>query len=196
MERARRGRIERTVQRAQNAVTVILQVLLLLICIPMSLYAQTQCTANPANCSTPAGSLQITITIAKTFQMSLTSTTTALSTPTTATYNAGFAEDAGPTATIRSNAPWTLSISALTPTWSAVNTEAEPARVNKPASDLSWAVSSLGPFTNLTINPVQVASGPRTLASTISLFYRTLYQWDLDTPGIYSLPVVFTIVAP
>lgn len=174
----------------------IRRALLLLVCLPVSLHAQTQCTANPANCSTAVGSLQITITIANTFEMALTSGTTSLSAPTTATYNAGFAEDAGPTATIRSNAPWTLSISAVTPTWSVVNTEVEPARANKPASDLGWAVSSLGPFTDLTINPVQVASGPRTLAATISLFYRTRYQWDLDTPGIYSLPVVFTIVAP
>jgi hypothetical protein len=174
----------------------ILSALLLPMCLPALLQAQTQCTANPANCSTGVGSLQITITIANTFEMSLTSTTTALSTPTTATYNTGFSEDAGPTAVIRSNAPWTLSISALTPAWSAVNTEAEPARVNKPAADLGWAVTSLGPFTDLTISPVQVASGPRTLASTISLFYRTRYQWDLDTPGIYSLPVVFTVVAP
>jgi hypothetical protein len=170
--------------------------MLMLVCLPVLLHGQTQCTANPTNCSNAVGALQITITIANTFEMSLSNTTTSLSAPTTATYNAGFAEDAGPSATIRSNAPWTLSISALTATWSAVNTEAEPARANKPASDLGWAVSSLGPFTDLTINPVQVTSGPRTLASTISLFYRTRYQWDLDTPGIYSLPVVFTIVAP
>jgi hypothetical protein len=177
-------------------VTRILHVFLLMLSLPMSLRAQTQCTANPSNCSNAVGSLQITITIANTFQMSLTSTTTALSAPTTAIYNAGFAADAGPTATIRSNAPWTLSISALTTTWSAANTEAEPARANKPASDLGWALNSLGPFTDVTTNPVQVTSGPRTLASTISLFYRTRYQWDLDTPGIYSLLVVFTIVAP
>jgi hypothetical protein len=196
VERGRRSRIERTVQRAENTMTRILHVLLLLLCIPIALDAQTQCTATNTSCSNAVGSLQITITIANTFEMSLSNATTALSTPTTSTYNAGFAEDAGPTATIRSNAPWTLSISALTPTWSAVNTEIEPARVNKPASDLAWGLSSLGPFTDLTTNPVQVGSGPRTLAATISLFYRTRYQWDLDTPGIYSLPVVFTIVAP
>jgi hypothetical protein len=171
-------------------------VLLLIISAPVALHAQTQCTANPTNCSNPVGSLQITITIANTFEMSLSSSTTTLATPNTAIYDVGFAEDAGPTATIRSNAPWTLSVSALTATWSAVNTETEPARANKPASDIAWATTSLGPFTDLTTTPAQIASGPRTLASIISLFYRTRYQWDLDTPGIYSLPVVFTIVAP
>jgi hypothetical protein len=196
MERGWCSWTERTVQRAQNTVRRCLKVWLLLLCMPLELDAQTQCTANPTTCSNAVGSLQITITIANTFEMSLSNATTSLSIPTTATYNAGFAENAGPTATIRSNAAWTLSISAVAPTWGAVNTEAEPARQNKPASDLAWAVSSLGPFTDLTISPVQVASGPRTLASSISLFYRTRYQWDLDTPGIYSLPVVFTIVAP
>lgn len=27
-------------------------------------------------------------------------------------------------------------------------------------------------------------------------FYRTLYSWGLDTPGSYSLTVVFTLMAP
>jgi hypothetical protein len=33
-------------------------------------------------------------------------------------------------------------------------------------------------------------------SSPVNLFYRTKYAWGLDTPGNYSLTVVFTLAAP
>ena len=162
---------------------------------PLALHAQN-CSSNPAPCSTAPGALQISITIAKTFELSLSAASTSLATPTTATYNAGFASTTGPIATIKSNAPWALSISALTATWSAVDTNTEPARTNKPASDLSWSTAPLGTYADLTTLGAQVATGAASLASSVSLYYRTKYAWALDTPGIYSLQIVFTIVAP
>lgn len=171
-------------------------VLLGCLSLPANLAAQTQCIASAAPCSTAAGALQITITIGTTFDLSLSAATTDLPTPNTAEYGAGFAATDGPVATIRSNAPWALAISALTPTWSAVGTQAETPRPDKPASDLSWATSAAGPFTDLSTAPVQVTSGAPTVGMTVPLFYRTRYQWALDTPGNYSLQIVFTIAAP
>lgn len=171
-------------------------VLLGCLCLPTNLAAQTQCIAGAAPCSTAVGALQITITIGTTFDLSLSAATTDLPAPGTAEYGAGFAATDGPVATIRSNAPWALSISALTSTWTAVSTQTETARPDKPAEDLSWATSAAGPFTDLSTAPVQVTSGVPTVGVTVPLFYRTRYQWTLDTPGNYSLQVVFTIAAP
>ena len=38
--------------------------------------------------------------------------------------------------------------------------------------------------------------GAATGGAASNLYYRTLYDWTLDTPGSYSLTVVFTVVSP
>ena len=40
------------------------------------------------------------------------------------------------------------------------------------------------------------AGGDPTAGTTVQLYYRTLYQWQVDTPGNYALQVVFTISSP
>jgi hypothetical protein len=142
------------------------------------------------------GALQVSINIGTIYDLSLSTSLTDLPVPTPAIYDAGYADTNGPVATIRSNAPWSLSISALTPTWSAVNTGADPARPDKPASDLAWSVTSGGPFTDLATSPAQVAAGNATAGQVVTLFYRTRYLWAVDTPGSYSLQIVFTIASP
>ena len=171
--------------------------LALLACVFAAPLEAQQCTANPATCSNAANTALINLTIGRALQLVVTPTATSLTTPTPAHYDAGFAATTGPTTTIRSNAPWTLAISAGTTTWSAVNTQSEAARLNKPASDLTWSTSSSGTFTALGTTPVTVASGTATPGATAaSLFYRTRYSWSLDTPGSYSLQIVFTISSP
>ena len=171
-------------------------VLLVLCALPQALRAQAQCVATNTPCSTAVGALQVIIDIPAVFDLTLSSATTDLATPTSAVYNQGFAETTGPVATIRSNAPWALSISALSSMWGAVSTETEPARADKPATDLSWATGPGGAYTDLSTSAAQIASGLPTLGSSVSLFYRTRYQWAADTPGNYSLQIIFTIVAP
>ncbi|MGQ0813261.1 MAG: hypothetical protein ACT4O1_02215 [Gemmatimonadota bacterium] len=163
------------------------------------LSAQSNCTSPSAGtpCSTASGTLLINITIGRAIQLALAPSSSSLTTPTPAHYDAGFAATTGPSATIRSNAAWTLAMSAAATTWTATDTGTQPARTNKPAGDLLWATSSGGPFTPLTTSAVTIASGGATAGMTAaSLFYRTLYSWTLDTPGDYSLQVVFTITAP
>jgi hypothetical protein len=159
-------------------------------------YAQTNCTAVPTQCSPASGPLTISITIGRAVHFAISPGNTALTAPTAASYDAGFVETNGPTATVRANAPWSLSISAAASTWTAVNTQTEPARTNKPASDLQWATTLGGPFTDLAMTPASVASGPRTTGTAVTLFYRTKYGWMLDTPGNYALRIVFSITSP
>ena len=171
--------------------------LLALLLLPAPLRAQASCQTNgTGQCSTAVGSLQVSITVGWTFDLSLSSAITNLPAPDANTFNTGYTLTNGPVATIRSNAPWALSVSASTATWSAVNTVAEPARTDKPASDLSWSTAAGGPFTDLATTPAEVANGSATAGTVVQLFYRTRYQWTLDTPGNYSLQVIFTIAAP
>ena len=155
--------------------------------------AQVNCTANPSPCST--GALTIRITIGPAIQLAIAPATTMLTTPTAAHFLAGFAATTGPTATVRANAGWALAINAATSVWSGTDTQSEPARTDKPAGDLRWATSSTGPFTPRSASPVTVASGSATAAATTTIFYQTVYDWAVDTPGAYQLQLVLTITS-
>lgn len=163
----------------------------LLIALP--LHAQTSCLANPASCSTATGTVQVSITIGRAFQLNIAPATTNLAVPTPAIYDAGYAATTGPTATIRANAAWTLGISALAGTWSATGPDAN---TSKQSTDLQWATSSSGPFTGVTTTAAPVANNNATASSAIPLYYRTLWSWARDGAGTYSLTVVFTISSP
>lgn len=158
--------------------------------------AQSSCNVTSAGTCSTTGTLSITIGIGRAVQLELSAASTTLSSPTAADYDAGFAATSGPSGTVRSNAPWSLVISAATATWTAANTESEPARTNKPSTDLLWALSPSGPFTALTTTPTTIASGAATSGISGTLYYRTRYDWLLDTPGTYSIQVVLTLIAP
>lgn len=172
-------------------------ILLAGLALALPLRAQSMCTETGPPCTTPSGTLMVNITIGRALQLVVSPTATVLTSPTALHYNNGRAATTGPTATVRSNAPWTLAISAAASTWSATDTQTQPARTNKPASDLLWSTSSSGTFLPLTLSPVSVVSGNATAGSTPTTFYyETLYNWTLDTPGQYSLQIVFTISSP
>ncbi len=122
---------------------------------------------------------------------------TALTPPTTAHFDAGFNTTTGPTFTVSANAAWTLQVRASSGIWTATNTTpGAPARTNKPAGDLQWSTASNGAFTALTIGDVTLFSGAVTASNATTLYFRTLYDWALDTPGSYSLSLVLTLTAP
>jgi hypothetical protein len=98
---------------------------------------------------------------------------------------------------VRANAGWVRHLRASTATWSATTTSpGAPARPNKPAGDLKWALASNGTFAALTNSDVNLFSGPATASSATTLFFRTAYDWTLDTPGNYSLSIVLTLTSP
>jgi hypothetical protein len=162
---------------------------------PVEAAAQT-CTA-PIPAGTCSVTTSVTLTVGKVLQLTLSATNTTLTAPSEADYDAGFVADAGPTATVQSNAPWVLQVSAAAATWTAASTEpGVSARANKPAGDLLWATAAGGPFTALSTAAVTAGSGVPTAGIIPAFFYRTAYDWTLDTPGAYSLTVVFTLTAP
>jgi hypothetical protein len=164
---------------------------------PSRARAQSNCTANFATCSPSAVSLNISITIGRAIYMTLSPANTTLSTPTRADFVNGFAATTGPTVTNYANTGWSITINAGAALWTAVPTGSEPVRANKPASDLQWALASGGPFTDMTTTGVSIGTSASATAGTSrTIYYQTKYAWTLDTPGNYSLPVVFTITSP
>jgi len=155
-----------------------------------------QCTANgaPANCGDPGS---VSMIAGRVVRLQVSAGSTPLTAPTPADFDAGFNATAGPTFTVSANAPWTLSLRASTPLWTAANTSpGAPARITKPAGDLKWSTASNGTFTAMSITDATLVSGAATASSATNLFFQTLYDWTLDTPGIYSLTVVLTLTAP
>lgn len=158
--------------------------------------ASAQCTASgaPASCGLP-GTVSMTAGRVVRLQMSVGST--ALTAPTPADFDAGFNATTGPILTVSANAAWTLHLHAVAATWTATNTSpGAPARANKPAADLKWSTASNGSFVALTTTDVNLVTGSATASNATTLYFQTLYNWTLDTPGIYSLAIVLTLTSP
>jgi hypothetical protein len=127
--------------------------------------------------------------------MSAASTT--LTAPTPTDFDAGFNSTTGPSLTVSANSAWTLHIRAASATWTATNTSpGAPARTTKPAADLQWATASNGTFTALTTTDASLVNGGATAGNATTLYFQTLYDWALDTPGNYGLSIVLTLTAP
>jgi hypothetical protein len=150
--------------------------------------AQAQnCSGNPCSLNNTAS-----VTVATVLRLDLSSSATALTPPDINAYNAGFQLDNGPSATVKSNRPWTLKISASAGTWTAAN----GANAAKAAGDLQWATTSGGSYSGLTTSPASVLTGTGTAGTAQSIFYKALWSYANDTPGDYSLVVVYTLTAP
>jgi len=163
--------------------------------LPVAARAQA-CTA-PIPVGTCVATTSTTLTVGLVIQLTLSSTATTLAGPALSDYDAGFVANQGPTAVVSSNRAWRLQLSAAAATWTATSTQpGVAARPNKPASDLEWSTAAGGPFTGLTAVPVTAVSGAAAAVATTNIYYHTRYNWTVDTPGSYSLIVVFTIVSP
>ena len=161
---------------------------------PAAAFAQCTAAGAPASCN-QAGSVSMTAGRVVRLQSSAASTT--LTAPTPADFDAGFNSTTGPTFTVSANAAWTLSVRAGATLWTAINTSpGAPARTNKPAGDLKWSVASAGTFAPLTTTDAAFSTGAATASKATTIYFQTLYDWTLDTPGSYSLAVVLTLTSP
>ncbi len=158
--------------------------------------AGAQCTASgaPASCGLPGS---VSMTAARVVRLQVSAGSTALTAPTPTDFDAGLNATTGPTLTVSANAAWTLHLRAFTALWTATNTSpGAPARTNKPAADLKWSTASNGAFSALTTADVNLVTGSATASSATTLYFQTLYNWTLDTPGNYSLSIVLTLTSP
>src|SRR3954466_3859272 len=145
--------------------------------------ARAQCTASgaPDTCGVPGS---VSMTAGRVVQLQMSAGSTSLTAPTPADFDAGFNSTTGPTLTVSANAAWTLHIRAAAATWTATNTSpGVPARINKPAADLKWSTASSGSFAALGTTDTNLVGGTATAGSATTLYFQTLYDWTLDTPG-------------
>lgn len=158
--------------------------------------AAAQCSGSDSCSTTNTAS----VTVGALVNLEMSATTTSLTSPVVADLAAGFKADVGPTFVVHANQDWTMAVKAAAsnPTnWSYVGTKSGV----KPIGDLKWAVASNGTFAALTgINATVASSASSTDNTAVSLFFQTVYSSDYSSannrPGVYSLPVVFTLSAP
>lgn len=161
---------------------------------PSRVGAQCTATGAPANCGLPGS---VSMTAGRVIRLQVSAGSTALTAPTSADFDAGFNATTGPSLTVSGNAAWTLHLRAFSALWTATNTSpGAPARANKPAGDLKWSTASNGAFTPLTTGDVSLVTGSATASTATTLYFQTLYNWTLDTPGNYSLSIVLTLTSP
>lgn len=141
------------------------------------------------------------VTIPRVVRMTTNQPTTALTTPTAAAFTAGFQQTTGPVLTMQSNAGHSVLIRSAATTFTATGGTPGPdaPRAAKPAADLrvdttatfpnNWAMST----TNRTIRRRTTAA---TTPVAVSLFFRVLLSWTLDTPGTYTIPLIITLTSP
>lgn len=186
--------------------------------------ASAQCST-PKNATSTSRTCSLTTTtngttgawvVNKLGQMTLSSITDlALTTPTTAEYDVHIGTEpsggsATRTVTIQANAPWTLAVApntVSTPSvWVATNDGVfggfVAARTDKPSSDFmvgtaysataSGYLSLPGANTGSTI----VASGLSTNSTTVTLYWATVWIYELDKPGTYKLPLNVVLTLP
>jgi len=150
--------------------------------------AAQSCTGN--NCSV---NNTASVSVPSVMRLTLNSATTTLTNPVEAAFDAGFQDDAGPTATVKSNRPWNLTIASQAATWTGTN----GGRANKGAADLQWKVGA-GSLASLNTGATNVfgASQNATGSAASAFSYRTVWSYAADVPGDYSLVVVYTLTAP
>lgn len=150
--------------------------------------AQVTCSANPCSLNDT-----VKVTVASVLRLTLSQAATSLTSPNEAAYDAGFQLDPGPSVAVKANRPWTLKLSANAGTWSAVGAGAN---ASKAASDLQWATSLGGTYSGFSTTPATLLTGNGTGNTNQTVYYKTLWSYNNDTPGDYSLVVVYTLSAP
>jgi len=161
---------------------------------PSPVSAQCSVAGTPSSCALPGSA---SMTVGRVIRLQMTATSTTLTPPTAADFDAGFNTTSGPTLTVSSNSSWRLYVRSSAPLWTAANTSpGAPARTDKPVADLRWSTESGGPFVALTTTDVNLLAGLATAGDTSTLYFETVYSWLLDTPGDYGLTIVLSLTAP
>ncbi len=128
----------------------------------------------------------VSLTLGKYARLSIDNATTTLVTPAASDFGtAGGVNTTGPTLTVSSNAPWTLTASTAA-AWTGSGNN------SKPVTDIK-AKAGAG---SLTAFPFAAGTGTAVAGTTIGMTYNTIYNFVTDTPGSYSLVVSYTLSAP
>lgn len=172
---------------------LVLTASLLLAAAPLA--GQGTCEVNnQASCAfgnDAAHAISVTITVAA--RLTAASTTVVLPVPGVTSFDAGFGTPAAVGLQVRANTSWAVTILAVDPLWAGTPGSA---RQDKPASDLQFGLSPVGPFTDFTTLAQALTSGAATGTAAPTLYLRAKYAWASDAAGSYTLPIQLVLTAP
>jgi hypothetical protein len=158
--------------------------------------ANAQCSGNAGSCNTTN---TVSATVNALVKLGMSAASTSLSSPTADQVEAGaLLADAGPSFTVKANRSWTLNIKTTNPaSWTYVGSFGG----TKPVSDLTWSNAVGGTFVGISSSDALFLSGAgATNGAAAQAFFRTVWAAGFtqpsNAPGVYSLPVVFTLSAP
>jgi hypothetical protein len=158
--------------------------------------ASAQCSGNAGGCLTVNTA---SATVNALVKLGMSSTTSTLSSPTADQVEVGATlADAGPSFTIKANRSWTLNIRTSNPaTWTYVGSNGG----SKPISDLTWSNAVAGTFVGISSTDALFLSGAAATNGTAAqAFFKTVWAAGFtqpsNAPGVYSLPIVFSLSAP
>jgi hypothetical protein len=144
----------------------------------------------------------VSATVGVIVMLEMSSTTTALTSPTADDIHNGAAiMDAGPTLTISANQSWTLNIrSQNNNNWTFTGVGGGQTG-RKSIGDLAWSTAAGGTFTPITSNDaVFLANANPADHVPAQVFFKTTWGSDFsaggNAPGNYSLPIALTLTAP
>ena len=158
--------------------------------------ANAQCSGNAGGCLTVNTA---SATVNALVKLGMSATTSTLSSPTADQVEIGATlADAGPTFTIKANRSWTLNIrTSNVATWTYVGLLGGV----KPISDLTWSNASAGAYVGIASTDALFLSGASASNGTAAqAFFKTVWAAGFtqpsNAPGVYSLPIVFSLSAP
>lgn len=158
--------------------------------------ATAQSCAGVGSCTLPVNA---SVTVPALVAMSTGSGSITLTAPTANDLTTGHVTESSPLAlTVKANRTWRLQIHTSAATnWTYAGSDAGV----KPISDLEWSTSAAGTFAAVTGTAVDVVTAQaRTNGANQSIYFRTLYPDDFESarnaPGTYTIPLVFTLIAP
>ena len=130
-------------------------------------------------------------------RLTLSTASVGLGTPALADFTAGHRDVTGAaaTATAKANRAFRVQVVGGSSNFSYSGSLPNP---SKPASDLKWATTQ-GGLTTTTFTMGTTATlinSTATAPTSQSIFFRTLWLFNRDVPGSYSLIVSFTLSAP
>ena len=155
-----------------------------------------QCSGNAGSCNTTNTA---SVSVNALVKLGMSGAATSLTSPTADQIEAGAViADAGPSFSVKANRSWTLNIKTTNPaTWTYVGSFGGA----KPVSDLTWSNEVAGTFVGIGSSDALLLSGAgATNGAVAQAFFRTVWAAGFtqpsNAPGVYSLPVVFTLSAP
>src|ERR1700682_1366834 len=160
--------------------------------------ANAQCSSAGASgsCNTTNTASVIVNALVK---LDMSSPTTSLTSPTVAQVEVGaLIADPAPTFTSKATRSWTLNIKTTNASlWTYVGSLGG----TKPMSDLTWSNAVGGSYVGIGSSDALFLSGAAATNGTAAqAFFKTVWAAGFtqpsNAPGIYSMPIVFTLSAP